>query len=101
MLFLSYSFAGLLAFGSQVPEWNEQYFTTTFQLLLAIYDLTAIQNVNVYAANIFFWSYMILMYTIMLNFLIAIATEVYISVQEKIEDGPTGAYIRILQRFSL
>ncbi|KAG2493793.1 hypothetical protein HYH03_008013 [Edaphochlamys debaryana] len=89
MVFVSYAMMGHLMFGNTVPEFATfgESINTCFEILLgnidvnsSLRDLGGLQSV---AGALFFWSYELLVYMVLLNFLLAIIVDAFSEVKEK------------------
>ena len=93
LVFFSYSVMGHLAFGGELEKFHTLLLSmhTCFSVLLGDIDLTNdfINSDNVRIGFVFFYSYMAIVFFILLNILLAILVDSYMEVKTEAEDSKT------------
>ena len=88
IIFIGYAVMGFLVFGSQVRAYHSlsSSLAACFQMLLGAFDYERLYVANARITGFFFFSFMILIYLILVNMFIAIMSEYYsVAQQEKKE----------------
>lgn len=93
VVFFNFALGGYVLFGAQLAEWSTlgMSINSCFSVMFGEVDYQAFHRVAPMTAAIWFWSYVIVMILIMLNLLIAIIMEHYMSVKERV--GESGQSI--------
>eukprot|EP00397_Hematodinium_sp_SG-2012_P003627 GEMP01003635.1.p1 GENE.GEMP01003635.1~~GEMP01003635.1.p1 ORF type:complete len:895 (+),score=165.95 GEMP01003635.1:396-2687(+) len=78
IIFFNFALGGFILFGNSIAEWNDyQAITTAFRALMGDFDYDAMSESHPIAAILWFWSYMILIFLILLNMFLAIVVDAY------------------------
>ncbi|KAI8467677.1 MAG: hypothetical protein J3K34DRAFT_480735 [Monoraphidium minutum] len=100
-VFLGYSVMGFLIFGSAVPQFAGlgTSINTCFQMMLGEFgdvfgQLGQLRGVQGVAAALFFWTYMLLVFLVLLNFLLAIIVDAFSEVKERTSES-TGIHTEL------
>ncbi|GMH94595.1 hypothetical protein TL16_g12950 [Triparma laevis f. inornata] len=97
LIFFSYSVMGHLAFGGELEKARRGFHTlmlsmhTCFSILFGDIDLTNdfVNSDNVQIGFVFFYSYMAIVFFVLLNILLAILVDAYMDVKTQAEDSKT------------
>mmetsp|Transcript_10499 Transcript_10499/g.23853 ORF Transcript_10499/g.23853 Transcript_10499/m.23853 type:complete len:672 (+) Transcript_10499:194-2209(+) len=78
-IFLSFTTGAYFMFGAKLVEWSNwgKAMSTSFRALMGDFDFDAMYNVAPVSATIWFWSFMALIFLVMLNMLLAIILDTY------------------------
>ncbi|KAG2499695.1 hypothetical protein HYH03_002630 [Edaphochlamys debaryana] len=102
VVFLGYAMMGTLIFGNAVEAFSTfaNSVNTCFEILLGVIDvnedLKALGGLQSVAGALFFWSYELLVYMVLLNFLLAIIVDAFSEVKEKTHET-VGIHTELLQ----
>lgn len=79
IIFLSYSYMGSLAFGFALEEFStlQSSYATCFQMLAGDFDYEQLHQANPRVAPLFFGSFVVLVFQILVNMFVAILSEYY------------------------
>ncbi|KAF0700965.1 Aste57867_8535 [Aphanomyces stellatus] len=107
-IFLGYGVMGFLLFGSHVREYRSisGSLASCFQMLLGAFDFEKLSQANPVMSGLFFFSFMVIVFLIVVNMFIAILSEYYSMAQEEkraedenkknlLTDGGSTKYDRI------
>jgi len=78
-IFLSFTTGAYFMFGAKLEEWSNwgKAMSTSFRALMGDFDFDAMYIVAPVSATIWFWSFMALIFMVMLNMLLAIILDTY------------------------
>eukprot|EP00746_Dinoflagellata_sp_MGD_P079359 gnl/MRDRNA2_/MRDRNA2_31720_c0_seq1.p1 gnl/MRDRNA2_/MRDRNA2_31720_c0~~gnl/MRDRNA2_/MRDRNA2_31720_c0_seq1.p1 ORF type:complete len:1604 (+),score=291.19 gnl/MRDRNA2_/MRDRNA2_31720_c0_seq1:146-4957(+) len=81
--FLTYTFAGTVLFGRRLKGFStfQKSFGSCFAIACGDFDWNVLSKEHVVTTTLWFWSFMILVFMIMLNMVLAIVMDVYTSVR--------------------
>ncbi|KAI0982969.1 hypothetical protein GJ496_010358, partial [Pomphorhynchus laevis] len=107
LVFMSFTILGMLLFGNAVEEYSTFTMTmfTLFRVLVGDFDFHILQQSRHYAGPIYFFSFSIVVFFILLNVLLAIITENFRTVSEETnktlseksdEDSAEGTEIELI-----
>mmetsp|Transcript_13852 Transcript_13852/g.25437 ORF Transcript_13852/g.25437 Transcript_13852/m.25437 type:complete len:928 (-) Transcript_13852:22-2805(-) len=84
-IFITFALGGYVLFGQQLEEWAsfDRAITTSFRALVGDFSYNAMFLVSPINATVWFWTFMLLNFLIMLNMLLAIIMEVYCEVKDE------------------
>mmetsp|Transcript_14819 Transcript_14819/g.33717 ORF Transcript_14819/g.33717 Transcript_14819/m.33717 type:complete len:943 (-) Transcript_14819:16-2844(-) len=84
-IFITFALGGYVLFGQQLEEWAsfDRAITTSFRALVGDFNYNAMFLVSPINATVWFWTFMLLNFLIMLNMLLAIIMEVYCEVKDE------------------
>eukprot|EP00746_Dinoflagellata_sp_MGD_P064876 gnl/MRDRNA2_/MRDRNA2_27050_c0_seq1.p1 gnl/MRDRNA2_/MRDRNA2_27050_c0~~gnl/MRDRNA2_/MRDRNA2_27050_c0_seq1.p1 ORF type:complete len:1273 (+),score=202.30 gnl/MRDRNA2_/MRDRNA2_27050_c0_seq1:3-3821(+) len=87
--FLTYTFAGMILFGRRIGGFStfQKSFGTCFAIACGDFDWALLVSEHALTATIWFWSFMILIFLVMLNMVLAIVMDVYTSVRADAING--------------
>jgi len=85
LIFLSYSVGAFFLFGQKLLEWSSpgRALNTSFRALMGDFNFQDMYAVAPVSSTIWFWSYMTLIFLVMLNMLLAIIMDTYCEVKEQ------------------
>ena len=88
IVFLAFAFAGYALFGANLDIYASPLvaMSTTFQILLGFVTYGDLERVNRFWAPIYFVSYIVLVFFIMVNMFLAILNDSYAKVNEEMKD---------------
>ncbi len=90
-VFYCFALAGTLIFGRELEQfatiWNS--LTTCWRIVLGDFEWQQMKNVGWLEANIFFWVFTILIVFVMINMLLAIVLETYLTVKSGTDKAET------------
>jgi len=100
IVFLAYSFAAYLTFGTQIHEFSSYGLAiqACFNIMLGVYDYEALLEVSEYATVLFFWSFTVFVVFIMLQLFIAIVIDAYLCIKAEQQVGHTKRFEKWLMR---
>uniref|UniRef100_A0A7S0YB92 Polycystin cation channel PKD1/PKD2 domain-containing protein n=1 Tax=Polytomella parva TaxID=51329 RepID=A0A7S0YB92_9CHLO len=104
MVFVGYAMMGHLLFGNAIDDFSSfgDSINCCFQLLLGDIDvnnsLRALGGLQSVAGAIFFWSFELLVFMVLLNFLLAIIVDAFSEVKERTEET-VGMHTELFQMF--
>lgn len=102
MVFIGYAMMGYLIFGNAIAKFSTfgNSVNTCFEMLLGNIDvnneLRALQGLQGVAGALFFWSYELLVFMVLLNFLLAIIVDAFSEVKEKTHET-AGVHTELFQ----
>jgi hypothetical protein len=87
--FLTFTFSGMILFGRRMNGFStfEKAFGTCFAIACGDFDWGALSYENYLTATMWFWSFMVLIFLVMLNMVLAIVMDVYTSVRAEAING--------------
>mmetsp|Transcript_20254 Transcript_20254/g.46533 ORF Transcript_20254/g.46533 Transcript_20254/m.46533 type:complete len:772 (-) Transcript_20254:87-2402(-) len=85
IIFGSFSVGAFFLFGQKILEWSTPglALNTSFRALMGDFDFVSMYNVAPVSATVWFWSYMMLIFLVMLNMLLAIIMDTYCEVKDQ------------------
>jgi len=85
IIFSSFSVGAFFLFGQKILEWSTPglALNTSFRALMGDFDFVSMYNVAPVSATVWFWSYMMLIFLVMLNMLLAIIMDTYCEVKDQ------------------
>merc|ERR1719428_1999059 len=88
-VFLTFAFAGTILFGRRLAGFSSfrTAFGTSFAIACGDFDWTNMSAEHYATSSIWFWSFMILIFLIMLNMVLAIVMDVYTKVRATAMEG--------------
>merc|ERR1719428_788571 len=105
-VFLTFAFAGTILFGRRMAGFSSfrTAFGTSFAVACGDFDWTNMSAEHYATSSIWFWSFMILIFLIMLNMVLAIVMDVYTKVRATAVEGDpiwknAAGWIRKVRQF--
>lgn len=100
LIFLSYSYMGRLAFGFALEEFStlQSSYATCFRMLAGDFDYQQLGKVNPRIAPVFFGTFVVLVFQILVNMFVAILSEYYEVVKEVSAEDEDVEY-DVIRRF--
>eukprot|EP00746_Dinoflagellata_sp_MGD_P083302 gnl/MRDRNA2_/MRDRNA2_33178_c0_seq1.p1 gnl/MRDRNA2_/MRDRNA2_33178_c0~~gnl/MRDRNA2_/MRDRNA2_33178_c0_seq1.p1 ORF type:complete len:1065 (-),score=154.19 gnl/MRDRNA2_/MRDRNA2_33178_c0_seq1:41-2875(-) len=88
-VFLTFAFAGTILFGRRMAGFSsfKTAFGTSFAIACGDFDWTSMSYEHYTTSSIWFWSFMVLIFLIMLNMVLAIVMDVYTKVRASAMEG--------------
>jgi len=84
-VFFNFALGAYYMFGHQLEEWSGigRALNTSFRAMMGDFNWAGMYDVAPLSATVWFWSFMILIFLVMLNMLLAIILDVYCEVKEQ------------------
>jgi hypothetical protein len=89
LLIVGYAFGGAVLFGGQIEEFGnfgKSIVTVVNMIFLGDHQWAQMKRIDYWAALFFFWSYVVILFLVMLNILLAIVIDTYEKTKETIVD---------------